>query len=374
MIKSIKHVISVSGGKDSCAILLLALEKYDRDSIIPIFCDTGNEHEDVYAYLAYLELALEINITRLKADFSEQIAAKRRFIAADQRTKRKYERVQRLDDNGIPMWRMYKGQIELEIVWLKDGSMDLAGFPITRKIRGRRTRWTNKAKRRALSALYPTGNPFLDLCMLKGRCPSRKAQFCTQELKTKIAVEFQMGLADAGNHVISWQGIRRDESQNRASARKFEYIGNHIWIYRPIVDWSAMDVFAFIKKSGIEPNPLYKKGMGRVGCMPCINARKDELNEIGFRFPAHIARIAEWEEMISRCSKRGFSTWFHKGPGEAPAGKSDRRIFSEASIGQMVIWANTSRGGDISQIGLFPELPPTPECSSSYGLCDQGHT
>lgn len=79
------HVISISGGKDSAATLLLALKRCKAGSVVLIFCDTGNEHEEVYNYLAYLEQALEISIVRLKADFSDQIAAKRRFIANDQR-------------------------------------------------------------------------------------------------------------------------------------------------------------------------------------------------------------------------------------------------------------------------------------------------
>ncbi|GHU19922.1 hypothetical protein FACS189475_07960 [Betaproteobacteria bacterium] len=84
-----KYVISVSGGKDSTALLLLALERCPRESVIPIFCDTGNEHSSTYEYLRYLEQALDIQIVRLKADFSEEIAAKRRFIAKDVRTARK---------------------------------------------------------------------------------------------------------------------------------------------------------------------------------------------------------------------------------------------------------------------------------------------
>lgn len=51
---TIKHVVSVSGGKDSAATLLLAIERFGIDSLEPIFCDTGNEHAEVYAYLDYL--------------------------------------------------------------------------------------------------------------------------------------------------------------------------------------------------------------------------------------------------------------------------------------------------------------------------------
>jgi 3'-phosphoadenosine 5'-phosphosulfate sulfotransferase (PAPS reductase)/FAD synthetase len=178
---SVKHVISVSGGKDSTATLLLALARCPADSVIPIFCDTGNEHQDTYDYLVYLEQTLGITITRLKADFTEQLQRKRLFIARDVRTGR-------------------------------DKS-------------GRKLRWSNKAKRRALSVMYPSGNPFLDLCMWKGRFPSRKAQFCTEELKTNMAVAVQMELTDAGHKVISWQGIRRNESHNRRNAKLSERVG-----------------------------------------------------------------------------------------------------------------------------------------------------
>ena len=89
----ILHVVSVSGGKDSCATLLLALERCPIESIVPIFCDTGHEHPAVYDYLNlnYLERILAVRIRRLKADFSEQIAAKRWLIARDQRTGRDSE-------------------------------------------------------------------------------------------------------------------------------------------------------------------------------------------------------------------------------------------------------------------------------------------
>lgn len=79
------HVISFSGGKDSTATLLLALQRCPPGSVVPIFCDTGNEHDEVYRYIDYIETALGLTVTRLRADFSEQIAAKRIFIARDQR-------------------------------------------------------------------------------------------------------------------------------------------------------------------------------------------------------------------------------------------------------------------------------------------------
>lgn len=169
-----------------------------------------------------------------------------------------------------------------------------------------------------------------------------------------------------GHAVVSWQGIRRDESDNRRAARMFEAVGDGLFVYRPIARWTADEVFDHHRKRGIEPNPLYKLGMRRVGCMPCINCRKSELAEIARRFPEHIERIAEWESIVAAVSKRGGSTFFaghtrHADPSDREA------IIAAAGIRPMVEWAKTSRGG--KQYDLEAFMPP-PACASSYGLCE----
>ncbi len=315
-----KHVISVSGGKDSTAVLLLALERCPPGSVVPIFCDTGNEHQAVYDYLAYLEQALGVTIHRLCADFSRQLLAKRMFIARDVRTGR-----------------------------------DKAG---------RRLRWSNKAKRRALAVMHPSGNPFLDLCMWKGRFPSRMTQFCTEELKRNMAVGFQLDLMDAGHRVISWQGVRRDESLRRRNAKKAERVAPRLRIFRPIVDWTAAQVFDFAAAHRVQPNPLYLQGMGRVGCMPCINCSKPELRQIANRFPDHIARIAEWERIVGMCSKLGYSTFM----ADAHPAQDRRQVFADLHIWSRIEWAKTTRGG--RQYDLLAGLDEPTACASAYGLCE----
>lgn len=312
----IKHVVSVSSGKDSSALLLLALENCPRNSIVPIFCDTGNEHQAVYEYLSYLEQELDITIHRLKANFFEQIARKRMFIARDQRKGRK---------------------------------------------NGKRLRWSNKAKRRALAALHPTGNPFLDLCMWKGRFPSRKAQFCTEELKRNMAVAFQLDLIDEGHQVLSWQGVRRDESQARKDAKKIERLNPKMWAFRPLVEWAAMQVFDYCASRGIQPNPLYKQGMSRVGCMPCINVNKEELRQIAQRFPEMIHEKAEWERKVALCSKRMAATFI-------PAPGMSNHEAAKQTIWTVVEWAKTTRGG--KQFNLLAGLENPTACASAYGLCE----
>lgn len=363
---NVRHVVSISGGKDSTALLLLALERCSREHVFPIFCDTGNEDAAVYEYLNYLEFALGIKIMRLKADFSRELVSKRQFIARDARNRREYSRAPVFEADGMPVpKRDGRGQIVTRKV-RRGGRLVEEPVQKTRKIGGgRRVRWTNKAKRRALSVMYPTGNPFLDLCMWKGRFPSRKAQFCTEELKTAMAVGFQLELMERGHRVISWQGVRRDESDTRRNAKLYERIGHGLWAFRPLVDWTATQVLDFARVRGIQPNPLYRQGMGRVGCMPCINCNKPELRAIALRFAGHLHRISEWERLVGMCSKRGFSTFM----ADAHPAADRRRVFADLNIWSRVEWAQTTRGG--KQFDLLAQLDEPTACSSSYGLCDQ---
>lgn len=70
-----KYVVSLSGGKDSTAMLLrLIAEKRPIDYII--FCDTGLEFPQMYEHISKLEKYINRPIIRLKAehDFSAIIA------------------------------------------------------------------------------------------------------------------------------------------------------------------------------------------------------------------------------------------------------------------------------------------------------------
>lgn len=363
---TVLHVVSISSGKDSDATLAIALNRCPTGSVIPIFCDTGNEHEEVDRHLAYLERRHGIQVVRLKNDFSEEFQRKRMFIARDQRIGRIYdlEPVFEADGKTPVLQRDSRGCIVMKRVKRGGVMVDVPAQKMRKVGGGYRIRWSNKAKRRALAHLHPSGNPFLDLCMLKGRFPSRKAQFCTERLKTEMAVMFQLSLIDAGHRVVSWQGVRRDESDARRDAKKIERLAPRMWAFRPLVEWSAPDVFGYLAAQGLEPNPLYLQGMSRVGCMPCINAGKDEIREISVRFPGHVARISEWEFRVSQCSKRGFSTFFHKIDGQTGSPLS---IFSSSKIDQVVLWSRTKRGG--RQMNMLADFIDPKECSSAYGLC-----
>lgn len=134
--------------------------------------------------------------------------------------------------------------------------------------------------------------------------------------------------------------------------------------YRPILKWTAADAFEMHRKHGIKHNPLYAQGMGRVGCMPCIHARKDELLEISKRFPEEIERVAEWERLVSEASKGDAATFF----AAADEGVTEDISYKTHGIWRRVEWSKTSRGGQ--QYDFLRTDVNAPLCSSIYGLCE----
>lgn len=314
------NIVNVSGGVDSTACYLLALER--GEPFRAVFADTGNEHEITIDYIHDLpRLTGGPEIQTVRADFSQRIGV------------RQY-RLELMRDGQIPMG---------------DG-------------------WTPEIIERVLEHLHPTGNPFLDLVLWKGRFPGSKTRFCTQCLKLEPVKNYATGPAIAeaiaaggsARDVVNWVGVRRDESAARATAEEWETMSEGRRVYRPVVDWTKEQCFDLLKRHGVPPNPLYKMGCGRVGCMPCIMSRKSDIREIAKRWPHHIDRIREWERLGSLCSKRGISTFF---PADTTPGEGATRSHIDA----VVDWANTGRGG--RQYTIDALLEPL-SCSSLYGLCE----
>jgi len=71
--RPVRHVLNVSGGKDSSAMALLmagrvkGLEQFRKDNMEYVFCDTQKELPETYEYLARLEAELGSKIIRLNA-------------------------------------------------------------------------------------------------------------------------------------------------------------------------------------------------------------------------------------------------------------------------------------------------------------------
>ena len=79
---SLIHLVSLSGGKDSTATAILALEQHGVAACRFVMADTGNEHESTLEYaLDYLPSALGIKVDVVRADFADEFTTKRANLA-----------------------------------------------------------------------------------------------------------------------------------------------------------------------------------------------------------------------------------------------------------------------------------------------------
>lgn len=137
---------------------------------------------------------------------------------------------------------------------------------------------------------------FADLVRKKGLFPSRVMRFCTTELKVLPAQKFLNALVEQGEDIVNVVGIRHDESADRAKMPEWEWSdGFDCEVWRPIVRWTKADVWAILKRHGLDPNPLYAMGATRVGCWPCIHARKSEIALVARVDPPRIDLIRDLE-------------------------------------------------------------------------------
>ena len=330
-----KVQLGFSGGKDSTACYLLLLEL--GIDFLPAFADTDNEHPWTVEFA---------NNLHHQVDGPEVVTVKKAPYTAERwQQKRDRLRVTLAKDHTITQGKR-RGEI-------------IPGFP-------------EDIVEEMVSFVRPSGNMFLDLCIIHGMFPLRRSQFCTQELKLEPAREqIIIPWLEQGYDVVSVAGIRSDESRVRATYAPFEqdltkeyvpYMPTTVYRWNPILDWTWEDVFAMHKRHNVDPNPLYSKGMGRVGCMPCIHATKPEIRQIAMRFPEQLERIAEWEEIMGKISR-----WVrHTGD---PIGFMNGTVVPTGNlVHQKIEWAFTGRGDN--EKDLIASDLEAPACSSKYGLCE----
>lgn len=92
-------------------------------------------------------------------------------------------------------------------------------------------------------------------------------------------------------------GLRVEESRARALVicHKGPYYRakrDGLWKFHPIALWSLEEMMAYVKRHGIPLNPLYERGLPRVGCFPCT----------GF---------TSWREQLSKTMPR-FYRWLNR--------------------------------------------------------------
>lgn len=212
---------------------------------------------------------------------------------------------------------------------------------------------------------------FQSLVRSRGTFPRQLRQFCTTELKLKPMRAYIDALIHAGEDIVNAVGIRRQESARRSVMGAWDYsAGFDCDVWRPIIMWSEEDVIAIHRRHNMEPNPLYLRGMSRVGCWPCIHASKSDLRILADD-EERVAEIRALEAEIgatvkARADERGVT--YDNLPSMFSRALPERDTRGFVAIDDVLRWVRTSRGG--RQYDLFAETDP-PACMR-WGLCDGG--
>lgn len=316
--EDVQNIVSVSGGKDSTitkAICNIATEGNYR----AICCDTDNEHPDTYKYIKDLHnniggTAQPVEMYKLeipKSRFEE-----RRNLIRDKWTKPHTIR------QGV-----FKGQV---IPPMTDEQIELA-----------------------ISLTIPSGNSFLDLCVIHGGMPTRQARFCTEELKIQVSQQkvLDIALSEFDGEVINWSGVRSEESEKRSKYKWYSEDprgDGFLFTFLPVHKFTEVDIFAMHKYLGIKPNPLYLKGAKRVGCWPCIMSNKEEIRQFS-QDENQVKRIDSWEKIITRVSR--YALWRAEREG-IDIGEFRNSFIQPSSLGvgfgvhDVIKWSMTDRKGD----------------------------
>lgn len=229
------YVVSFSGGKDSVATWLYLTRELKLPRVTCVFADTGHESSKFHGRMGEPCPCLDCYLDLLDREHGLALVRIR------------------------PKLRHFIGELKPEKI------CERLGLDIN-------SNWQDEP---------------LDmerLAILKRRFASTTVRFCTEFLKLHPLSEWVRDNCEIES-TIRVSGMRSQESAARALREPFQpdgWTGCMLWL--PIKDWLHDDVFAIHQKYGVPPNPLYKMGFGRVGCFPCIMARKEELVQLSTRF------------------------------------------------------------------------------------------
>lgn len=349
-------IASVSGGKDSTA-LMLAL----REASIPfraVFADTGWEAPETYAYL---------DLLRERIGSIDVVRAMPKHASAECPA-----------CHGSGEVTLPADQWEEDDVSRAERAAGLTPSPQTGECPA------CDGVGRLVPMPGPDFSPMVDRIRAFARFAARTQRWCTRELKIEPLHALHRlasgrppseGAHDMHVETVSAIGVRRDESEKRSDWPTMhddpEWGG---WVWAPLAAWTVADVIAVHHRHGVPMNPLYRRGHDRVGCYPCINATKGDIALIAEHAPDRIdlIRALEREASALRVERNAVHVPTEKTPvryshevatffqgRQAPVGVAP-------PIDTVVAWSRTSHGG--RQLPLLVE-PPRGGCFR-WGLCE----
>ncbi len=130
--------------------------------------------------------------------------------------------------------------------------------------------------------------------------PAKDYRWCCKTCKLGPATRLiQKHFPDG---VLSFIGQRAYESEQRASKGK---VWRNPWTPNqlaasPIQKWTAMHVWLYLFSKKADPNPLYGRGIERIGCFMCPATDLSELRRVKDLSP----KYAEWTEFLSEYARK----------------------------------------------------------------------
>lgn len=224
------------------------------------------------------------------------------------------------------------------------------------------------------------------LCKRMKWFPDSQNRMCTVQLKIYPMIDW---ILEQKEHLIIIQGIRAKESAERAkfdvecsyfseylvgNSKKRLYRKRDVreWckthdasVLRPIFDWTAQQVIDYILSHGQRPNPLYERGVSRVGCFPCIFARLSEIKIVA-REERYKQRVIALENEVNLTRDKGKeASFFCKGKiPERFCIQNSNGVPTFAEVSDYVLRND-------NQPTLWDDTEPGMSCVSLYhGLCE----
>ena len=138
--------------------------------------------------------------------------------------------------------------------------------------------------------------------------PGKDHRWCCKLLKLR---PLKLYLAKVGP-CVTVQGNRWYESWNRADLEETSQNPDNLLQLNisPIRNWRALEVFLYLWWQKLPQNPLYEKGLERIGCYPCPSMLESEYEELGKMHPDYASR---WNEVLERwAAKKGLPAEYHR--------------------------------------------------------------
>ena len=173
-----------------------------------------------------------------------------------------------------------KGKLEERIIKPSQYGKRVTKLAFPPPVGSLQQRWCSSALKIEVGSKIIHNDPRLQqgtFCVVTGIRAEESAQRAKQDT---LEVEF------ARSNSVPKQAIR-GQQRNRT-----------VWTWLAVHDWPEADVWKIMKKYGVNPHPAYHVGFGRVSCMTCIFADRDQWATIKELNPKRFNRISDYEDFF----------------------------------------------------------------------------